>query len=390
MLYAFCIVKAQAPNVFNYQGIARNAAGIAYSNQDIYLRVNIRGASPQGSILYSETRNVTTNQFGLFTATIGGPGATNVQGNVSEIQWQSSSKYLETEISLNGQTYTSIGTTMMLSVPYAQFSNMSKDIVLPYQKTVNEQFSVFEVSNSNQYISSTAIKGTAKNGGKGVTGSSESGFGILGSSNTGTAIVAYANTASASAIYAENFAGGMALELHGNLKISGGSTSPGTGKILTSDAGGNATWQDNPKIAFRASGLNGNTSQIIPNNASTKVNFFENARYNIGSAYNASSSTFTVPVTGIYHLNTQVTWANNESIGQMRLKMLRNGQTSDIAFSSLIKNAGSLLEHSQAVDIRLQAGDQVWVEVWHNQGSQITLNSDGARTWFAGHFIVKD
>jgi len=40
----------------------------------------------------------------------------------------------------------------------------------------------------------------------------------------------------------------------------------------------------------------------------------------------------------------------------MRLKLLRAGNYSDLAFTSLIKTGGSALEHSLAVDIRLQQG----------------------------------
>ncbi|TXI81611.1 MAG: hypothetical protein E6Q39_00910 [Crocinitomicaceae bacterium] len=390
MLYAFLSLEAQAPHIFNYQGVARNATGIAYSNQSIYVRVNIRNYGLQGTILYSETRNVTTNQFGLFSIGIGSYGASNVQGDITTIDWASAAKYLETEISLDGQAYTSIGSTRMLSVPFAQFSTTSKDLVLPYTKTINESVNAFEIVNNYNYISSSAIRGSSPAGGKGVTGYSESGFGILGSTNTGTGIVAYATAPNALALYAENLSGGTALEIDGGLKIRGGNTNPGAGKVLTSDAGGNATWQDNTKVAFRASGLNGNAAQSILPFASTKINFFETSRYNIGNAYNASASTFVVPVTGIYHLNTQVTWANNELNGQLRLKLLRAGNYSDIAFSSLIKTGASALEHALAVDIRLQQGDQVWVEVLQDVGVIKNILADGSRTWFSGHLIVKD
>ncbi|KAF0240213.1 MAG: collagen triple helix repeat domain-containing, partial [Chitinophagaceae bacterium] len=64
----------------NYQGIARNANGVAMTFQEISLRLTIRDGSSTGISVYSETRLVRTNQFGLFTIVIGSPGASNISG----------------------------------------------------------------------------------------------------------------------------------------------------------------------------------------------------------------------------------------------------------------------------------------------------------------------
>ena len=74
----FCIAvttaMAQVPNVLNYQGIARNPAGNAIPFKNIKLRLTIHDATPTGTAVYSETRSVTTNAFGLFTVAIGSAG----------------------------------------------------------------------------------------------------------------------------------------------------------------------------------------------------------------------------------------------------------------------------------------------------------------------------
>lgn len=113
-------VNAQAPEQMNYQAVARNAAGIALSNQNIKLRLSIRQDSPSGNTQYSETRNVTTNNLGLFTVAIGSPGASDVSGTMNAPTWGNGSKFLKVEMDpTGGDAFTDMGSSQLLSVPYA-------------------------------------------------------------------------------------------------------------------------------------------------------------------------------------------------------------------------------------------------------------------------------
>ncbi|MFN3299953.1 MAG: hypothetical protein ACK41Z_07145, partial [Sediminibacterium sp.] len=108
----------------NYQAIARNANGVALTFRDVGIRLSIRDGSTTGSIVYSETRNIRTNQFGLFTVVIGSPGASNVLGSMASINWISGNKYLQVEIDPEGgTTYFQAGTSQLQAVPYALFAN---------------------------------------------------------------------------------------------------------------------------------------------------------------------------------------------------------------------------------------------------------------------------
>ena len=78
------VAAAQAPGIFNYQAVARNSVGNALSNKTVSLRITIHDGSATGSNVYSETRTVSTNTFGLFNVQIGSPGATNVSGSVGD------------------------------------------------------------------------------------------------------------------------------------------------------------------------------------------------------------------------------------------------------------------------------------------------------------------
>lgn len=118
---SFTLVQAQ---LLNYQGIARNANGVALSFQNIGIRLSIRDGSANGTTLYSETREVRTNQFGLITLVIGSPGAVSSFGNISTINWAASSKFLQVEIDpQGGNNFLLAGTSQLQSVPYAFFAN---------------------------------------------------------------------------------------------------------------------------------------------------------------------------------------------------------------------------------------------------------------------------
>ncbi len=120
-------VLSQSPQAFKYQAVARNAAGIIISNHPVGLRISIHDVTAGGTIVYQETFSKITNQFGLVNLEIG-KGTPSIGVMFSSINWSVNSKFIETEIDINGGTnYVSMGTTELLSVPYALYSEKSPD-----------------------------------------------------------------------------------------------------------------------------------------------------------------------------------------------------------------------------------------------------------------------
>ncbi|MCS3799277.1 beta strand repeat-containing protein [Niastella sp. OAS944] len=120
---SIAITRAQAPAAINYQGIARNPGGNALPFKNIKLRLTIHEGTANGLTVYSETRALSTNGFGLFTVAIGSAGGTNIVGNMATVNWGSGSKYLQVEIDPNGgNSFTDMGASQLLSVPYALFA----------------------------------------------------------------------------------------------------------------------------------------------------------------------------------------------------------------------------------------------------------------------------
>lgn len=111
-------VFAQIPEMINYQAIARDANGNLLADRAVTLRLSLLEGSASGSAVYTETHAATTNSYGLFTLKIG--DGTTTSGDFSTIDWGANSHFLQVELDPNGgSAYAIIGTSQLVSVPYA-------------------------------------------------------------------------------------------------------------------------------------------------------------------------------------------------------------------------------------------------------------------------------
>ena len=103
-------VFAQAPTQIKYQGIARDAAGIAIANGTITIQFDMHTGSPVGAIVWTESHpGVTTNQFGLFSIDMGSINP------LSATYFGAGQEYMEVSVDF-GTGLTSMGTSQLLSV----------------------------------------------------------------------------------------------------------------------------------------------------------------------------------------------------------------------------------------------------------------------------------
>jgi len=118
------ILNAQSPQGFKYQAVVRDNTGEILQNQAVGIRISLHDATVGGTIIYQETFSETTNNFGLVNLELG--NGTPTIGIFTDIDWSSNSKFIETEIDpSNGTAYVSLGTSELLAVPYALFSDRS-------------------------------------------------------------------------------------------------------------------------------------------------------------------------------------------------------------------------------------------------------------------------
>ena len=124
---AVLTMMAQPPQEINYQGVARDNSGVILATQPIGLRITIHQTTATGPTVYQETHSTSTNQFGLFNISVG--SGTVVSGSFSGIDWGADRYFTEVEMDeTGGISYQSMGTSQMLSVPYALYAETSGGI----------------------------------------------------------------------------------------------------------------------------------------------------------------------------------------------------------------------------------------------------------------------
>jgi hypothetical protein len=119
-------VFGQPPQFFNYQAVVRNNSGETITNKSVGVQINIRDINASGPVLYQENHTQSTNQFGILELKIG-EGIPAI-GSFSAIDWRTNAKFIEVLIDIaGGSNYISMGSSELLSVPYALFSDYSSD-----------------------------------------------------------------------------------------------------------------------------------------------------------------------------------------------------------------------------------------------------------------------
>jgi hypothetical protein len=257
--------------------------------------------------------------------------------------------------------------------------------------------------------------GSSGVGVKGVSNSTNA-IGVYGETLEGTGVKGYSNNTGSVAVYGSSLAGtgvkaysftGTALDVTGNVKISGGTVAPSEGAILTSDAAGNAHWDPNTKVAFRGHNVSQTATSGTPNhefseNVFKKVEFFSEEHDLHGdfsatgaNAATVNSSTFLVPVNGIYHFDAAVTAEHNLLFDYIkftvRIVRKRGSSVSVIAESEL--GAGTNISSTALVstDRSMLAGDRVWVEYRQTNFSALSvdLKVEERSNFFTGHVVYQ-
>ncbi len=109
-------VLGQAPQSFNYQAVLRNDAGEPIVSQDVTVKIDILQGSAEGTQVFTETHNTVTNEFGLVNLQIGSIQPLEV------VDWSADHYFIR--VSVDG---TIMGTTQLLSVPYALFAESGNE-----------------------------------------------------------------------------------------------------------------------------------------------------------------------------------------------------------------------------------------------------------------------
>jgi uncharacterized protein (TIGR02145 family) len=124
-IVAMLAAVAQAPNAFNYQTAVRNAEGNIIADQSVAFQISILQGATDGTAVYVETHDATTNAHGLVNFQIGGGTTTD---DFSAIDWAAGPYFVKVELdAAGGTTFVEMGTSQLLSVPYAKYAETSAD-----------------------------------------------------------------------------------------------------------------------------------------------------------------------------------------------------------------------------------------------------------------------
>lgn len=114
----------------SYQAVARDAGGQLLANENIAVKFSIlqNNPAPTGLLVFQETHNTSTNDYGLFNLEIGSGNVLN--GMWGAIDWPAGPHFLQVEID-EGSGYINMGTTELVSVPYAKHANTADALTDP-------------------------------------------------------------------------------------------------------------------------------------------------------------------------------------------------------------------------------------------------------------------
>ncbi|WP_051605551.1 hypothetical protein [Sediminibacter sp. Hel_I_10] len=225
---------AQSPEKMSYQAVVRDSGDALVANQAVGMQISILQGSIAGASVYTETQLPTTNINGLVSLEIG--NGMIVSGDFSAIDWAAGPYFIKTETDpTGGSSYSITGTSQLLSVPFALYSantaglDLKADIASPIftgNVGIGEDLNVVGnmFSNGGLFLNSWDVFTNS-----GIFSINESDiathFNIIPGGNVGI------GTSSPTA----------KLDIAGTVKIVDGTE--GAGKVLTSDADGNASWQ---------------------------------------------------------------------------------------------------------------------------------------------------
>ncbi len=122
LVYIISNAVAQSPQLINYQAVVRDAQGHAVQNTLVNFQFQVHDTTAAGNVAFTETDTATTNQFGLATIQIGH------SADLGDVNWAASLKFLQVDVDVTGgNNFTDMGTTQLLSVPYALHAATSAD-----------------------------------------------------------------------------------------------------------------------------------------------------------------------------------------------------------------------------------------------------------------------
>jgi hypothetical protein len=138
-LLATVSILAQTPEKMSYQVVLRDASNTLLTNQQVGIQISILQTTNTGSAVYTETQTATTNINGLVSLEIGSGTSSD---DFSTIDWSAGPFFIKTATDASGgSNYSIIGTSQLMSVPFALYAKTAGNDVLK-ENTANKSTNV--------------------------------------------------------------------------------------------------------------------------------------------------------------------------------------------------------------------------------------------------------
>ena len=151
LLFVVNISFAQSPEKVSFQAVIRNSSDELITESAVGMRISINQGTFDGITVYSENHSLMSNINGLITLQIGNGNV--MTGAFSSINWSNGPYFIKTETDPDGgSNYTIIGTSQILSVPYALHANTADSVT-------NDQINDGDTLIGNEFNESVLLNG---------------------------------------------------------------------------------------------------------------------------------------------------------------------------------------------------------------------------------------
>ncbi|HEX7415167.1 MAG TPA: hypothetical protein VF411_14070 [Bacteroidia bacterium] len=207
-------------------------------------------------------------------------------------------------------------------------------------------------------------------------------FQITNAANNQPALNATTNGTTTTS-YSGNFVGGAGLKTDAFTMTNGATANA----VLTSNAGGNASWVVPPApVNCNANATAGQTFiAATPANVSVGAQNYNNG----GGILTLGTGNYSVPIAGIYHIDASVGFPNPASVISGSISILVNGATIRTAeFTSSVWAGGSFSAHISGDVIVPASGQGIQISITTLAGSpNITSIGTPPTSWFNVHLV---